>query len=152
MTPNLHAADTGVSSLVSVRLMAPAEIWLVRRSWMEAGWRQGRKLRWQEFRALTEPKLDRLLKREETKVAVATGADPDYVLGWLCWADLPLPVVHFAYVKRAFRGVGLLRSLADAAGMGPGSRLLYTAPGKVARALGGLVAESEYLPLEEFLS
>lgn len=62
------------------------------------------------LRALLKP----LLARWQTLVAVAAD-DADHILGWLCYRDAR--TVAYVHVKRWFRGRGVARALAAAAGL-----------------------------------
>jgi GNAT superfamily N-acetyltransferase len=53
-----------------------------------------------------------LLDGGATVVCAAFSGDPDEILGWACY-DLreTLPIVHYVYVKHAFRGLGIAKQL-----------------------------------------
>lgn len=64
--------------------------------------------------------IDRLAQRSRFVIA-ANRHDPRQIFGWLCgervtvdadrWAALMMPVVHYLYVKDAYRGFGIGRRL-----------------------------------------
>ena len=70
--------------------------------------------------------IERLLARPTVGVLIAhPKGDPDTIVGWLVWersgADTERPVVHYVYVKGAFRKYGIARQLLESAGLRPNS-------------------------------
>ncbi len=59
-----------------------------------------------------------LLSRSRVTVAHAPG-DPGLILSWLCWEQHPEagPVIHYAYTRKSWRGLGLARKLFAASGL-----------------------------------
>jgi hypothetical protein len=137
---------------ISVRLATSDDLRFVCHSWLRAAWKDDRRRRlsWREHRQLVVPQLDSLLTRSDTMTLMAVG-DTGFLIGWLCLANPGIPVVHYAYVKGVFRGLGVFETLCEAAGLSAESRLLYTAPGRSARKLAERAAQAEYLPLSEYL-
>lgn len=56
-------------------------------------------------------------------VLVVDPDDAQHILGWICHEG---PVLHYTYVKAAYRGQGLARSMIAAAGLAAASRLMAT--------------------------
>lgn len=67
-----------------------------------------------------------IFAQPDTSVLVACDhGQPDAILGWICYAP-GIPTVHFAYVRREVRGLGIFGLLVTAIGVGEGGSLAYT--------------------------
>jgi predicted GNAT family acetyltransferase len=68
------------------------------------------------------PILTRILKRETTEVTIAClKDDPEVVIGYLAIEKLETPpaIIHFCYVKSAFRRMGIARKLMESSDLNP---------------------------------
>lgn len=68
--------------------------------------------------------IDHLLRKPAVKIAVACPrGDSETILGYLAYElkEDAAPVVHFVFVKQAFRKMGVARTLFQSAGIDPGS-------------------------------
>lgn len=74
------------------------------------------------------PVVERLRKRPTLRVSVACSTEnDDQILGYLlCEVSGIWPVLHFAYVKSLFRGLGVLKALLDAIGIDLGKPFYHT--------------------------
>jgi hypothetical protein len=74
--------------------------------------------------------LERILSRPAVRVWIAVNPgepDPEHeIYGWLAMEPGAPPVVHYAYVKQAFRRMGVARSLFHAAGVDTSQPFTYT--------------------------
>lgn len=43
--------------------------------------------------------------------------DPTLLFGWICYEDQPLPVVHYIYIKKSWRSLGMGQKLFKASGL-----------------------------------
>lgn len=104
--------------------------------------------------------VDTLLDRADVSVRVAAlAAQPDTILGWICYTQMPprTLVLHYVYVRREHDGHemrlhGIARSLLHAAmeGLQADSAIVYTYKGPNEREL--LVKhKADYVPLGRFL-
>jgi hypothetical protein len=75
--------------------------------------------------------IDRVLDRAETKLLVACAvAQPDRILGWICWAPVPrFPVLHYVYVRKEERGARIGSRLMLEAGIDPRKPFVYSMSG-----------------------
>lgn len=56
--------------------------------------------------------LENLFKASSTRITIACSPDdPEQIFGYSVYSDLPLPVLHWVYVKHPFRGFGIARDL-----------------------------------------
>ena len=51
-----------------------------------------------------------LLARGEVVIA-ANREDPGQIIGWACFEEGAVPILHYVYVKQAFRGLGIARHM-----------------------------------------
>lgn len=72
-------------------------------------------------------RIAKILERPETVVAIACSVeDPDSILGWVCFEmRRGCAVVHFLYVKQAYRRFGIGVTLLDMVKAGAGSKPLF---------------------------
>jgi hypothetical protein len=128
LVPMPPAPET-LSDVFAVRAMRPGDIAFIRDSWLRSAWdvekrRQqangvkGRRLygngvRWY---ATHRPLVTRLLERRDgvTVWVACELQDPDHIGGWLATR---FGCVEYAYVKAAYRGFGIVKMLAAAAGV-----------------------------------
>lgn len=83
--------------------------------WRESPW--ARRIRWSVFAENHEPIVHRVLQRSEVLVA-CDRTDEDQIAGYLVFEPKATPpVLHFAYVKPAFRRAGVFRALLGASGL-----------------------------------
>ena len=82
--------------------------------------------------AVMIPELERIIDRHESRtlLAVSPDADPGIadVHGFMVHeVGSSVPIVHFVYVKEAYRRCGIARALFAAAGIDPTRTFVYTA-------------------------
>ena len=106
---------------------------------------------WMYWRYYHE-KIEETLARAETRVLCAE-AEPDIIFGWICFEHAPtFTVVHYLYVKNAFRKIGLARRLVGGAGLDV-ARVVYTYSCRTARELTAAKCEvAEFIPIDRWLS
>ncbi len=87
-----------------------------------------------EYWSIMRPKLDGILANPEMKVLLSCNpGDDDQLFGFACYTPADVPILHFVYVKHAFRdhkdadekpriAIKLLREL----GMADGKRFQFT--------------------------
>ena len=96
--------------LVSFRPMVEADLPFVMSSWLKslrphAEWASSK-----AFFEVHRRVIDGLLARSTVTVAVQKG-DPTAIVGWAAQDTLAPHVVHYVYVKRAFRLAGVAKTL-----------------------------------------
>lgn len=70
--------------------------------------------------------IDHLLKKPSTNVIIACPkGDQETILGYLAYEILEKPVVHFTFIKDAFRKMGIARALFEAAAIDP-NKICFT--------------------------
>lgn len=99
--------------------------------------------------------LNELVRRKDVKVLVLSDpAKQHRILGWLVYSPappLPLPVVHFVFV-RDHRNTQLAWRLLAEAGITRASRIVYTCAPKSAKWLARKFAAATHVPMQDFLS
>lgn len=83
-----------------------------------------------DWRAVMEPQVRRILARAGVSVLVAHHPVTDRtadVYGWVALESYRnIPLVHYVYVKQAYRRMGVAAELLLAAGVHPSDRFYYT--------------------------
>jgi len=91
------------------------------------------------------------LVRAETCV-LCDADEPDVIFGWICYEHAPtFTVVHYIYVKNAFRKIGLARRMVGGVGLDVG-RVVYTYSCRTARELSAKCEVAEFIPIDKWLS
>ena len=105
------------------------------------------------YRAWFRSVLDRILDKA-TLYAVLDKGNASYVYGWICYEYLAadLPVIHYMYVKKGWRSMGLLQRLATAAGVTAQTNLVYTFKTPKCRRLVAMhKGGTKFIPIETYL-
>lgn len=90
--------------------------------------------------------IDYILDQDTTSVWIAYPmVEPEVIVGY-CVVDYP--VVHFAYVKRPFRNLGITKSLLQTAGFRPGQKIEFTNTTLDIAGLRHMHDELEYNPFK----
>ena len=99
----------------TLRPMTKDDEGFVYRAWLEGYWQhcpESAYMPKSEWFCRWHRVIERLLEAEATQVQVAhVENQPDVLLGFAC---ATLGVLHWAYVKQTFRGLGICRSLVSA--------------------------------------
>lgn len=97
--------------------------------------------------------IDRVMDRADTRALVACrDADPDFITGWMIYVVGPtVPTVHYLYVRRDERGVGIAAQLLERVGVDRKRGVVCTSHGPSSESMRGRYRASVHLPLEEFL-
>lgn len=113
----MAAAAHVTAPVITLAVAGPSVAPFVRDSWLRSQWAadmRGKMLRGDFFRA-QGARIDRILPRSSVITAVAP-AVPDEVLGYVVLQpSRDDPIVHWLYVKHAFRRLGIATQLAQAA-------------------------------------
>lgn len=96
----------------------------------------------------------RVLERRDTRVLVAAAAsDLDRVVGWVAHvAEVPVPLVHYVYVRQSERRAGVCRRLLEHVGVRRDRAAAWTCEGPALDVLRAQYPAAVHLPLKEFLS
>lgn len=149
----MNAAVANASPLVDIRPMQAADENFVIHSWLKANW---------DLYASKLPGIDRdayyrgqqgvivrALDRPLSEVLVVTPrGDGLTIIAWVCSEKMPHhpeTILHFVYVKEAFRDMGIAGLLVRAAGMDP-ERLVYTHTNKRAAKIMSRRPNSSFNP------
>lgn len=100
-----------MSEPVLIRPATEADLPLIFSSWIRS-YRHGNPATLRQGRSYAESQhriVERLLARAEVRVACYSGS-PSLILGWAC-IERKNSTIHYCYVKNAYRGLGLVRSL-----------------------------------------
>ena len=102
---------------LTLRRATPDERPLVAASWFESYRRGGSSpnVQFEVYKAGQGGLITRLIDRSEVWVATLP-AVPDEVCGWVARVG---PVVHYVYVKQAYRRLGIARALVNGTGPRP---------------------------------
>lgn len=92
-----------------MRLASSDDQRFIHSSWHTTYWKTTAKrtTAWDVYRDEMDKRIDRLLERSDTYVATAAEV-PDEICGY---AVLEGDVLHFAYVKSVYRGMGIAKGL-----------------------------------------
>lgn len=98
-----------MTSPLKVRRASSDDLRFIHSSWHTTFWKTNAKrtTEWSVYKDEMDQRIDRLLARSETLVATAAEV-PDEILGY---AVLEGDVLHFAYVKSVYRGMGIAKGL-----------------------------------------
>lgn len=121
-------SDPGLLSLVRTRPMREGDKNFVRSSWLRSYRVMCEWVPQDEFMRIHHDVVEGLLVRSRTIVAVAHD-DDDQILGWACGEPGERrPLMHWCYVKSAFRGNGIASRLVGETldGSGPPDRIVRT--------------------------
>jgi hypothetical protein len=111
-------------------------------------------------RATLGGRIDAVLDHPQTRglVAVWPGAERDYIVGWVLYAEGgAVPVVHYAYVRahddagESLRGHGIARELLRRLGITRHRAVICTSDGPSSEDMRGHYLASWHMPLAEFL-
>lgn len=126
-------------------------------SWLKAN-RSDRK--WSEspaqiYFSIWRDWLHELASRKDIRIVVASDPARDHrILGWTVFSPsppLPLPIVHFVFV-RDVRNQGLMWKLLAEAGVTRDSRIVYTCAPKSAKWIACKFRSATHVPMQEFLN
>lgn len=97
--------------------------------------------------------IDRVMDRYDTRALVACRAsDPDFITGWMIYVEGPrIPTIHYLYVRRDERGVGIAAQLLARIGVDRLHGVVCTSHGPSSASMRGRYRASVHLPLDEFL-
>lgn len=97
--------------------------------------------------------IDAVMDRKDTRAWLCVrDAEPNYIRGWILYVEGPsTPVVHYAYVRRDDRGVGVAGELLAKLGITRLSGVVCTSLGPSSESMRGRYKASVYVPLVEFL-
>lgn len=114
-----------------IRPMNEQDLNLVLATWLNSYFHSSyfaRTLRKETFYYYHEKAIRRILLRSQTKAMMAADAgDPYVVFGYLIYEDHSSDsVLHFAYVKKELRGMGVMRMLLDQSNLDMRLPLEYT--------------------------
>lgn len=98
--------------------------------------------------------IDSIFDRDDTRALIRhVAGDPDRIIGWLVRAEgAAVPLVHYVYVRKDYRGKGHATELLLAAGCRKDLALVYTCDGPDSRHLVTAYPAATHLPLTQFLS
>lgn len=101
---------------------------LIVETWVAAAWRNSpqhrRSLHQEVWESAWKWRIEKILDQLDTRILLAVNPErTSQIHGWICYDkpedhDLPMergPVVHFAYVKKAFRRFGIATALVSRA-------------------------------------
>lgn len=151
--PGVIAEELGDS--VAYRPMWGGDVPFVYSSWLKSFRHAYRKSPPRFYYAYYHPLITKLLARGDTTVCMACdGADQGFIVGWVCATRLPSggTVLHWVYVKRTYRQLGLATALCAQAGIRADTSIGYTFKGRLADKLEPKVRAAAYVPIEEFLA
>lgn len=99
---------------VQLRLATPADRRFIAASWFESYRKGGHapEVGFDVYRAGQDAVIQRCMSQGKLVVAAAE-AEPDEICGWVCAAP---DTLHYAYVKQAYRRLGIALSLFAAVG------------------------------------
>lgn len=95
-----------------VRIATPEDLVFIRSSWKTDAWKSssaGKRMSHRVFAEGMTSRIARLIPKSTLYVAYLKEV-PDEVLGWLCLED---DVIHYVYVKAAYRRHGIAKGLCD---------------------------------------
>src|SRR5678815_2074409 len=97
--------------------------------------------------------IDRVMDRADTRALVACrDRDPNFITGWMIYVDGPrTPTIHYLYVRRDERGVGIAAQLLARVGVDRLHGVVCTSLGPSSESMRGRFRASVYIPLQEFL-
>lgn len=108
------------------------------------------------IRDYTRRIIERLIREPEVRILVACSrADHDSIYGWICYSAIgasdPETAVasHMGYVKRSYRGMGIMSSLWRAAGFG--ERFVYTFTPRGIKHVLPHFGRGEHMAIERYL-
>lgn len=79
-------------------------------------------------------------------------SDHDYIVGWVLYVEGPaVPVVHYLYSRRDFRGVGVAAALLGELGVTRQSGVVCTSYGPSSLSMRSRYKSSVHVDLDEFL-
>lgn len=98
--------------------------------------------------------IDSVFDRADTRALIRHApGDMDRIYGWIVHVEGPgVPVIHYCYVRKEYRGKGIATQLLTAIGVKPDVACVYTCSGPDARKLLTVYPLATLLPLVEFLS
>lgn len=93
----------------SIRIATESDTRFVRSSWHTSFWKvwASKRVPWESYWPGQDRRIERLLK-DSTVLVAYFEAVPDEVLGWACFQN---SVLHYAYVKAAYRRSGIASGL-----------------------------------------
>lgn len=107
-----------------------------------------------DWAAVMHAQLGRLLACDTTRAIVAFEPDEDpafedFLYGWICGdtSNATRPLVHYVYVKEAYRRAGLARRLFGALGVDPSRSFAYTCQTQAAIDAAAKVPRARWEPL-----
>lgn len=97
--------------------------------------------------------IDAVMDRADTRGLVCVrDADRNYILGWVLYVEGPsVPVLHYLYVRRDERGVGIAAALLAKLDITRTSGVVCTSHGPSSESMRGRYKASVHVPLDEFL-
>lgn len=99
--------------------------------------------------------INELVTRKDIEIRIVSDPAQEHrILAWLVYSPsppLPVPVVHFVFVREG-RGKGLVWRLLAEAGVKRDSRIIYTCAPKSAKWLARKFTSATHVPMQEFLS
>lgn len=105
----------------------------------------------QDWRSVMSQAIDRVLSRPGVRVLVAhlPWEDSVGILGWMAYerTESGPPLVHYIYVKQAYRKSGVARGLFAKADIDPDSLFHYTCKTSVVHRIRNRIPNSHWTPL-----
>lgn len=94
--------------------------------------------------------VEKVLSRPGARTLMAhEDSDPLFLYGWIA-GDMTetVPVVFYAYVKEAYRRMGIARGLFDALGIDVSQRFVYSCRTRIASQLASKIPAARFDPLQ----